>query len=166
MQEWVIKLFDGLDKTVIFVTHDIDEAIFLSDRIYVMSSSPGEFIAIENIKLSRPRSREITYVWQAFRNARALSDLKMHSNEFSLMDGINFFSDNVPNNWAEKNDDAVWWDIEETLRAPGHSTNYIVGKNMINQLMAERSRNLGSDFSLKKFFDEFMNGGINSPNQF
>ena len=61
MQEWVIKLFDGLDKTVIFVTHDIDEAIFLSDRIYVMSSSPGEFIAIENIKLSRPRSREIMF---------------------------------------------------------------------------------------------------------
>ncbi len=61
MQEWVIKLFDGLDKTVIFVTHDIDEAIFLSDRIYVMSSSPGEFISIENIKLSRPRSREIMF---------------------------------------------------------------------------------------------------------
>jgi len=61
MQECVIKLFDGLDKTVIFVTHDIDEAIFLSDRIYVMSSSPGEFIAIENIKLSRPRSREIMF---------------------------------------------------------------------------------------------------------
>ena len=61
MQEWVIKLFDGLDKTVIFVTHDIDEAIFLSDRIYVMSSSPGEFIAIENIKLTRPRSREIMF---------------------------------------------------------------------------------------------------------
>ena len=31
---------------------------------------------------------------------------------------------------------------------------------MIHQLIAERSRNLGSDFSLKKFFDEFMNGGI------
>ncbi len=61
MQEWVIKLFDGLGKTVIFVTHDIDEAIFLSDRIYVMSSFPGEFISIENIKLSRPRSREIMF---------------------------------------------------------------------------------------------------------
>ena len=50
---------------------------------------------------------------------------------------------------------------------------------MIHQLISEKSRNLGSDFSLKKFFDEFMNGGIipisltrweltgkNSPNQF
>ena len=108
----------------------------------------------------RPRSREINYVWQAFRNARALADLKMHSNEFSLEDGINFFSDNVPNNWAEKDDDAVWWDIEETLRAPGHSTNYIVGKNMMHQLMMERSKQLGSDFTLKLFFDEFMDGGI------
>lgn len=59
MQEWVIKLFDNLNKTVIFVTHDIDEAIFLSDRIYVMSPSPGQIISVEDIELKRPRSREV-----------------------------------------------------------------------------------------------------------
>ena len=59
MQEWIIKLLDNLEKTVIFVTHDIDEAIFLSDRIYVMTSSPGQIISVEEITLKRPRSREI-----------------------------------------------------------------------------------------------------------
>ena len=59
MQEWVIKLFDNVNKTVIFVTHDIDEAIFLSDRIYVMSPSPGQIVSVEDIKLKRPRSREV-----------------------------------------------------------------------------------------------------------
>ena len=59
MQEWIVKLFDSLERTVIFVTHDIDEAIFLSDRIYVMSSSPGQMISIERIKFTRPRSRGI-----------------------------------------------------------------------------------------------------------
>ena len=135
--------------------YDIHEA-----RSEALAFGIEEWLMQAGLFDDRPRSREITYVWQAFRNARALSDLKMHSNEFNLENGINFFSDNVPNAWAGKNDDAVWWDIEETLRAPGHSTNYIVGKIMIHQLMAERSMQLGSDFSIRKFFDEFMNGGI------
>ena len=135
--------------------YDIHEA-----RSEALAFGIEEWLLQAGLFDDRPRSREITYTWQAFRNARALSDLKMHSNEFSLEDGINYFSDNVPNAWAEKNDDAVWWDIEETLRAPGHSTNYIVGKNMIHQLMAERSKQLGGNFSIRKFFDEFMNGGI------
>ncbi len=108
----------------------------------------------------RPRSREITYIWLAFRTARALSDLRMHSNEYTLADGIRNFSEGIPYPWAEADGDAVWWDIEETLRAPGHSSNYIVGKNMIQQLMAERSRQLGDDFTLRQFFDDFMGGGI------
>jgi len=108
----------------------------------------------------RPRSREITYIWLAFRTARALSDLRMHSNEYTLADGIKNFSEGIPYPWAEADGDAVWWDIEETLRAPGHSSNYIVGKNMIQQLMAERSRQLGDDFTFRKFFDDFMGGGI------
>ena len=151
---WYQKKDDSLIRGKIRL-YDIHEA-----RSEALAFGIEEWLLQAGLFDDMPRSKEITYVWQVFRNARALSDLKMHSNEFNLMDGINFFSDNVPNNWAEKNDDAVWWDIEETLRAPGHSTNYIVGKNLIHQLIAERSRNLGSDFSLKKFFDEFMNGGI------
>jgi len=108
----------------------------------------------------RPRSREITYVWLAFRTIRALSDLRMHSNEYTLADGLRNFSENLPYPWAEPDSDAVWWDIEETLRAPGHSSNYIVGRNMMQQLLAERSKQLGEDFSIRRFFDEFMSGGI------
>jgi len=108
----------------------------------------------------RPRSREITYIWLAFRTARALSDLRMHSNEYTLADGIKNFSEGLPYPWADADSDAVWWDIEETLRAPGHSTNYIAGKNMMQQLMAERSRQLGKNFTIRQFFDEFIGGGI------
>jgi uncharacterized protein (DUF885 family) len=108
----------------------------------------------------RPRAREIAYIWLAFRTARALSDLRMHSNEYTLADGIEQFSESLPYPWADAESDAVWWDIEETLRAPGHSSNYIVGRNMIQQLMAEKSKQLGEDFTIRRFFDEFMSGGI------
>jgi uncharacterized protein (DUF885 family) len=104
--------------------------------------------------------REITYIWLAFRAVRALADLRMHSHEYSLEDARQSIEQGMPHGWAQANSDAVWWDTEETLRAPGHSTNYVVGRNMIQGLMAARARQLGAGFTLRRFFDEFMSGGI------
>ncbi len=46
-------------KTVIFVTHDIDEAIYLSDRVVVMSPRPGRIIDDVPVTLPRPRPQEV-----------------------------------------------------------------------------------------------------------
>jgi ABC-type nitrate/sulfonate/bicarbonate transport system ATPase subunit len=59
MQEWLLDLWDDLGKTVLFVTHDIDEAIYLSDVVYVMSPRPGRIVARLDIDLSRPRKPAI-----------------------------------------------------------------------------------------------------------
>jgi NitT/TauT family transport system ATP-binding protein len=56
MQENLLSIWEEFRTTVLFVTHDIDEAVFLSDRVVVMSASPGKIIADINIELSRPRS--------------------------------------------------------------------------------------------------------------
>lgn len=42
MQKWLLEMKSTLNNTILFITHDIEEAIFLSDRIYVLSSRPGE----------------------------------------------------------------------------------------------------------------------------
>jgi ABC-type nitrate/sulfonate/bicarbonate transport system ATPase subunit len=55
MQEWLLDLWDDFQKTVVFVTHDIDEAIYLSDRVIVMSPRPGRIIANLPVDLERPR---------------------------------------------------------------------------------------------------------------
>ncbi len=47
--------------TVVLVTHDLREAVFLADRIFCMSSRPGRIIAERAIDLPRPRDLEITY---------------------------------------------------------------------------------------------------------
>ncbi|MCO7620894.1 ABC transporter ATP-binding protein [Pseudomonas guariconensis] len=55
MQELLLEVWSGIRTTVVFVTHDIDEALFLADRILVMSPRPGRFI--EDLPLSFPRPR-------------------------------------------------------------------------------------------------------------
>jgi ABC-type nitrate/sulfonate/bicarbonate transport system ATPase subunit len=59
MQELLIDIWERRRKTVLFVTHDIDEAIFLSDVVYVLSSRPGRLRLRLEIALDRPRTLEI-----------------------------------------------------------------------------------------------------------
>lgn len=137
-------------------------------RLYDMHEARSEALAfgIEEWLLQaglfddRPRSREITYVWMAFRAIRALTDLRMHAGLLSLEEGLEAISGGIPYPWADADSDAVWWDTEETLRSPGHSSNYVVGRNMMQGLLADRAKQLGDGFSLRRFFDEFMAGGI------
>jgi NitT/TauT family transport system ATP-binding protein len=59
MQENLLSLWSATNTTVVFVTHDIDEAIFLADRVIVMSAGPGRILADIRIDLPRPRSDDI-----------------------------------------------------------------------------------------------------------
>jgi ABC-type nitrate/sulfonate/bicarbonate transport system ATPase subunit len=56
MQTWLLEVRAQTGGTVLFVTHDVDEAIFLSDRVLVMSPRPGTLVADLPIDLPRPRT--------------------------------------------------------------------------------------------------------------
>lgn len=55
MQETLLKVWERSRKTVLFVTHDIDEALLLSDRILLMSRRPGRILETFNVPFPRPR---------------------------------------------------------------------------------------------------------------
>src|SRR5215471_14983986 len=57
MQDEVLRLWQGRGTTMLFVTHDIDEAIYMSDRILIMTPAPGRIDREIEIKLTRPRDR-------------------------------------------------------------------------------------------------------------
>src|SRR5207302_11425478 len=46
MQEWLLGVWHSFERTIVLVTHDVDEAIFLADRVYVMSPRPGTMRAV------------------------------------------------------------------------------------------------------------------------
>jgi ABC-type nitrate/sulfonate/bicarbonate transport system ATPase subunit len=55
MQQWLLSVWQREKRTIIFVTHDIDEAIFLADRVVVMTPRPGRVHEIINVPIERPR---------------------------------------------------------------------------------------------------------------
>jgi ABC-type nitrate/sulfonate/bicarbonate transport system ATPase subunit len=57
MQEWLMQLWSDFGKTVLFVTHDVEEAIYLSDEVHVMGTRPGRIIETIPVTLARPRIR-------------------------------------------------------------------------------------------------------------
>jgi ABC-type nitrate/sulfonate/bicarbonate transport system ATPase subunit len=59
MHEWLLGVLQQLEASVLFITHDIEEAIYLSDRIYILSERPAVIKKEIVINLERPRGREL-----------------------------------------------------------------------------------------------------------
>jgi NitT/TauT family transport system ATP-binding protein len=72
MQREVLRIWEDTGKTIVFVTHDIDEAVILADRIVVLGRRPARILEVGAVALARPRSRDDDEVG---RLARRLSGL-------------------------------------------------------------------------------------------
>jgi NitT/TauT family transport system ATP-binding protein len=59
MQEMLLELWQEFHMTVVFVTHDVDEAVFLSDRVVILTKRPGTIKAEIAVSLARPRTHEL-----------------------------------------------------------------------------------------------------------
>ena len=59
MQMWLLEILEKIKASILFITHDIDEAIFLSDRIYLLSKRPAVVKKIFDVKISRPRDNKV-----------------------------------------------------------------------------------------------------------
>lgn len=59
MQDWLLEVLDSLKASILFITHDIDEAIFLSDRIYILSDRPAKVKTEIVVDIPKPRKDEI-----------------------------------------------------------------------------------------------------------
>lgn len=65
LQDWLLKVWQDLRKTVVLVTHDVEEAVVLSDFVCVLSPRPARTIALFNLSFPRPRERSSPEVQSA-----------------------------------------------------------------------------------------------------
>ena len=80
LQRYLVDAWSAEPRTVIYVTHDIDEAVYLADRIAIMTPSPGRIAQYVEVDLERPRDRnsveanrlraEITEIMHRLENSR------------------------------------------------------------------------------------------------
>jgi NitT/TauT family transport system ATP-binding protein len=72
LQDELLRIWDLHKKTIVFITHSLDEAIFLSDRVAVMTPRPGRIKEIIDINLERPRLPQL-------RNSHRFAELRQHA---------------------------------------------------------------------------------------
>ena len=96
----------------------------------------------------------------AQRCARGLASLYAQANEFDIAKAKAFQVQWTPRGWMRPDLDLLGFEQQLYLRQPGYGTSYVTGKYLIDELIRERSSQLGKDFSLKRFFDEFNAAGV------
>jgi uncharacterized protein (DUF885 family) len=84
----------------------------------------------------------------------------MHSNEWTLEQAAAFASANTPRGWLRMDGNLVRDEQHLYLQQPGYGTSYIIGKIEIEKLLSERRQQLGENFTLKRFMEEFDAAGL------
>jgi ABC-type nitrate/sulfonate/bicarbonate transport system ATPase subunit len=59
LQDWLLKIWRKFDRTVVFITHDVAEAVYLADRVIVMGPRPGRVVKDVTVDLPRPRRQSM-----------------------------------------------------------------------------------------------------------
>lgn len=81
LQDELVRIWRETGKTILFVTHDIDEAVYLADRVVVLAGSPGRLVADHDIDAPRPRTRS------ADASADVVASVRRHLGAEQLLDG-------------------------------------------------------------------------------
>ena len=128
----------------------------------------GWAVALEELLMQvgvlddRPRKgREMEYLMNASHMSLAIPDMKLHANEINLAESRKLCAEIMPRGWSREDEDMVWFEMQSNIRNPGgfHS-NVVTGKAYFMKLFRERAVQLGDDFVIKDFIDEFLSFGI------
>jgi len=128
------------------------------------SRTEGFATALEELMMhaglfeGRPRSRELVYVMLGQRAARALGDLHMHDNTWTLEQASEFASKATPRGWLRLDGRTVRGEQLLWLRRPSYGTTYIAGKAMTDELIARMSRN--GPLPMKALLDGLNRAGL------
>ncbi len=108
---------------------------------------------------TNPRSREIVWIMLITRAARGLGNLYAHDNQLDMAGAGNIHVGWTPRNWMRR-DPLLGFEQHLYLRQPGYGPSYVTGGRLLEEVMAERARQLGDGFTMRRFFDELNSAGM------
>lgn len=124
-----------------------------------MATSMEEWMMQAGLYDVSPRSREIVWTMLAARAARGLGNLYAHSNELTMAQAADMHVSWTPRGWMRR-DPLLGFEQHLYLRQPGYGASYVTGGRLMEETMAERARQLGDQFTMKRFFDEVNTVGM------
>ncbi len=120
-----------------------------------------ELMMVAGVLDERPRrGREVEYLMNISHMSLALPDLAMHANLITFDESRKLCAALMSKGWTQEDERMVWYEMESNLRFPGFHTGVVVGKAHFMKLFRERAMQLGDQFVLRDFIDEFLAGGI------
>ena len=84
----------------------------------------------------------------------------MHAGELTLDEAVRFTSEWTPRGWLREDGETGRWEQHLYLQQPGYGTSYVMGKIEVGKLLADRARQLGPEFTLRRFMDELEATGL------
>jgi hypothetical protein len=130
------------------------------NRAEGMATAMEEIVLQAGYYDDNPRAREIVWIMLAQRCARGLASLYAQANEFDIKQAKAFQVEMTPRGWMRPDLDLLGFEQQLYLRQPGYGTSYVTGKYLIEEIIKDRSHQLGDAFTLRRFFDEFNGAGV------
>lgn len=106
-----------------------------------------------------PRSREIVWIMLTARAARGLGNLYAHANDLDMAGAGDLHVSWTPRGWMRR-DPLLGFEQHLYLRQPGYGASYVTGGRLMEEVIAERARQLGPAFTMKRLFDEVNGAGM------
>jgi uncharacterized protein (DUF885 family) len=125
-----------------------------------MATAMEELVMNMGMLEKRPRAKELVYIMLAQRAARGLGGLRQHGQEYTFDQATQFASKWVPWGLLPADGGTIQHEEQFYLQQPAYGSSYVVGKILIDQLIAEYGRQHEGKFVMKEFMDEFNRMGI------
>ena len=125
-----------------------------------MATAMEEFMLHAGLFDDSPRTREIVWIMLAQRAARGLASLYAQANEFDIRQAKDFQVRWTPRGWMRPDLDLLGFEQQLYLRQPGYGTSYVTGKYLLEELIKDRASQLGTQFTMRQYFDEVNRAGM------
>ncbi len=124
-----------------------------------MATSMEEWMMHAGLYDDSPRSRELVWIMLLNRAARGLGNLYAHANELTMEQAGDIHVNWTPRGWMRR-DPLLGFEQHLYLRQPGYGASYITGGRLMEETIAERARQLGDSFTLRRVMDEINAAGM------